>query len=364
MNGWMSLELARKGIEFVKGLDEFAGLSRKWLVKIEDEPTSPEYGTPPWERPIEQHIRMGVIALDKPPGPTSHEVVAWIKRMFGLSKAGHGGTLDPKVTGVLPVALEEATKIIGLVVHTGKEYVCVMQLHSPVPERELRKAVQMFIGEIYQRPPLRSSVKRSLRTKKIYDIELLEYTGQYALMRVECEAGTYMRKLCHDIGLVLGVGAHMRELRRTRSGPFRESKGLVRLQELSEALYRWRTEGKDDWLRRYILPAEYAVSHLAKIIIRDTAVDAIAHGADLAVPGIVMLHGGIRPGDMVALFTLKGELVAVGVAKMSSEEIMKARRGIAARMRRVIMKPGVYPRAWKRKEQAREQGGEAKPGKE
>jgi H/ACA ribonucleoprotein complex subunit 4 len=346
----MASDLARKGIEFVKKLDEFAGLKREWLVKIEGEETSPEYGIPPWERPIEQHIRMGVIPLDKPPGPTSHEVVAWIKRMFGLSKAGHGGTLDPKVTGVLPVALEEATKIIGLVVHTGKEYMCVMQLHSPVPEPDLRKAISMFIGEIYQRPPLRSSVKRSLRTKKIYDIELLEYNGIYALMRVECEAGTYMRKLCHDIGLILGVGAHMRELRRTRSGPFREEHGLVRLQDLSEALYRWKTEGKDDWLRKYILPAEYAVSHLPKIIIRDTAVDAIAHGADLAVPGIVLLHAGIEPGDTVAIFTLKGELIAIGIAKMSSEEIMKARKGIAVKMRRVVMKPGTYPRAWKAKE--------------
>ncbi|NPA04540.1 MAG: RNA-guided pseudouridylation complex pseudouridine synthase subunit Cbf5 [Crenarchaeota archaeon] len=342
--------LAEKGLEFLRRLDEYAGVKRKWLVRVMEE-TSPDYGTPPWERPIEQHIRMGVIPVDKPPGPTSHEVVAWIKRMLGLSKAGHGGTLDPKVTGMLPVALEEATKIIGLVVHTGKAYVCVMQLHSPVPEEELRRVVSMFVGRIYQRPPLRSSVKRSLRVKTIHRIDLLEYTGKYALMIVECEAGTYMRKLCHDIGLILGVGAHMRELRRIRSGPFSEDKGIVRLQELSEALYRWKTEGKDDLLRKYILPMEYAVSHLPKIVIRDTAVDAIAHGAHLAVPGIAALHEGIRKGDMVAVFTLKGELVAIGKAEMSSEEIMKARKGIAVRMRRVIMKPGVYPKYWRSKKQ-------------
>jgi H/ACA ribonucleoprotein complex subunit 4 len=346
----LSSELTRHGLEFIESLDRFAGLQRGWIVKVEED-TSPDYGTPPWARPIEKHIRMGVIPLDKPPGPTSHEVVAWVKRMFGLSKAGHGGTLDPKVTGVLPVALEEGTKVIGLVVHTGKEYVCVMQLHKPVPEDKLRQALSMFVGEIYQKPPLRSSVKRSLRVKKIYDITLLEYNGRYALLKIHSEAGTYMRKLCHDVGLILGVGAHMRELRRTRSGPFREENGLVRLQDLSEALYRWKHEGKEDLLRRYILPIEYAVSHLPKIVVRDTAVDAIAHGANLAVPGIARLHEGIKKGDLVALLTLKGELVAIGVAQMSSEEIAKARRGIAVKIRRVIMQPGVYPKAWKKRKQ-------------
>ncbi len=346
-------DLTTKGLEFIESLDKYAGLNRGWIVKAEDE-TNPDYGTPPWARPIEKHVRMGVIPLDKPPGPTSHEVVAWVKRMFGLSKAGHGGTLDPKVTGVLPVALEEATKIIGTVVHTGKEYVCVMQLHHEVPEDKLRRVLNMFQGEIYQKPPLRSSVKRSLRKKKIFSIELLEYTGRYALLRVYCEAGTYMRKLCHDIGLILGVGAHMRELRRTKSGPFHEDKGLVRLQQLSEALYRWKNEGKDDLLRRYILPMEYAISHLPKVVIRDSAVDAIAHGAHLAVPGIVRLHEGIKRGDLVAILTLKGELVALGVAEMSSEEIAKASRGIAFRVRRVIMKPGVYPSAWKKRKRSGE----------
>ncbi len=358
-------ELTRRGLEFIEGLDRFAGLERRWLVRIPGEKTSPEYGTPPWARPIEQHIRLGVIPLDKPPGPTSHEVVAWVKRMFGLSKAGHGGTLDPKVTGVLPVALEEATKVIGLVVHTSKEYMCVMQLHSPVEEERLRRVLSMFVGEIYQRPPLRSSVKRALRTRSIHEIDLLEYNGRYALMRVLCEAGTYMRKLCHDAGLLLGVGAHMRELRRTKSGPFREAHGLVRLQELSEALYRWKREGKEDLLRSYILPVEYAVAHLPKIVIRDTAVDAIAHGANLAVPGIVRLHDGIERGDLVALFTLKGELVAVGVAQMTSKEMLEAKRGIAVKIRRVVMKPGVYPSAWRRrqeeKREKKEEKGEEKP---
>ncbi len=361
----MSSELTRKGLEFIEKLDEIGGVKSEWIVKVEED-TSPEYGTPPWARPIEQHIRLGVIPLDKPPGPTSHEVVAWIKRMFGLSKAGHGGTLDPKVTGVLPVALEEATKVIGLVVHTPKEYMCVMQLHGDVEEKRLIEALRYFTGTIYQRPPLRSSVKRSLRTKTIYDIELLEFTGRYALMRIYCDPGTYMRKLCHDIGLYLGVGAHMRELRRTKSGPFRESMGLVRLQDLSEALYAWKEEGREDLLRRYILPVEYAVAHLKKVVIRDSAVDAIAHGAHLAVPGIARLHAHIKKGDLTAIFTLKGELVAIAKAAMDAEQIAKAEKGIAFRIQRVVMKPGVYPRMWRRREESEKETkarGEKRRGK-
>ncbi len=254
---------------------------------------------------------------------------------------------DPKVTGVLPVALENATKVIGNIVHSGKEYVCVMQLHSEVSEDKLRKVLNEFVGKIYQKPPLRSSVKRTIRVKTIYYIELLEYTGKYALLRIGCEAGTYMRKLCHDVGEVLGVGAHMRELRRTRTGPFKEDETLVTMQQLSEAIYEWRSSGSEKLLRKTILPMEYIVSHMSKIIIRDSAVDSIAHGADLAVPGIVMLHDNIRRGDKVALMTLKGELVALGKALMSSKEIGEVSKGIAVKTIRVVMPPGVYPKKWK-----------------
>lgn len=255
----------------------------------------------------------------------------------------------PKVTGVLPIALENATKVIGNIVHSGKEYVCVMQLHSEVPENKLKSILKEFVGKIYQKPPLRSSVKRTIRVKTIYYIELLEYTGRYALMKVGCEAGTYMRKLCHDVGEVLGVGAHMRELRRTRTGPFKEDETLVTMQELSEALYRWKHEGKEDLLRKVILPMEYIVSHMYKIVIRDSAVDSIAHGADLAVPGILRLHERIKKGDKVAILTLKGELVALGKALMDAKEIMEAQKGIAVKTMRVIMPPGVYPKAWKKR---------------
>ncbi len=222
-----------------------------------------------------------------------------------------------------------------------------MQLHGDVSDAELLRVINKFVGKIYQRPPLRSSVKRSLRIKEIYYIDVLERDGKLVLMKIGCEAGTYIRKLCHDAGLLLGVGAHMRELRRTRAGPFKEDESLAKLQDLADALYRWKYEGKDDLLRRYIMPMERAVCELPKIIIRDTAVDAIAHGANLAVPGILALHEGIKVGDRVAIFTVKGELVALGKANMSSEQIMEAKKGIAVKTSRVIIEPGLYPKAWK-----------------
>lgn len=227
-----------------------------------------------------------------------------------------------------------------------------MELHGDVGDSELEDAIKKFIGKIYQRPPLRSSVKRSLRIREIYYIELLERVGRHVLLRVGCEAGTYIRKLVHDIGLILGVGAHMRELRRTRAGPFREDETLTTLQELSEAKYLYEVEGREDLLKKKILPVEYAVAHLKKVIVRDSAVDAIAHGANLALPGVVGLHEGIKRGELVAVFTLKGELVCLGESLMTTEEMLVRDKGIAVKTRRVVMKPGVYPKVWKSKSES------------
>ncbi len=340
--------LAEKGIEFIEKITRRAGYDIEWII-LREEDTSPDYGVLPYQRPIQDHIINGVINLNKPPGPTSHEVVAWIKKMFGLKRAGHGGTLDPKVTGVLPVGLENSTKVIGNVIHTVKEYIMVMQLHHPVEEEKLRKVVEYFKGTIYQRPPLRSSVKRMIRKRTIHGISLLEYNGRYALIHVRCEAGTYMRKLAHDIGLILGVGAHMRELRRVRTGPYHEDDTLVKMQDVSEALYLWKEEGDERLLRRVILPVETAIAHIPKIVVRDSAVDSIAHGANLAVPGIARLTKDVRRGEKVAILTLKGELVALGQALRDADEIAAMKKGIVVKTRRVYMKPGTYPAVWKKK---------------
>ncbi len=329
------------------------------LVKIPDEATNPEWGCPPDKRPIEAYLRYGFVILDKPRGPTSHEVAAWVKKILGLNKAGHSGTLDPRVSGVLPIALEESTKAMPAINNLDKEYIMVLKLHGDVDEERLKAVLKEFTGPIYQKPPLRSAVKRRLRVKHVYSLELLELDGRYAIIRMSVESGTYARKLAYDIGEILRVGANMRELRRVRVGCFTEREAVT-LQDIKDAYTLWREYGDDELLRKVVRPVEYMVRHLPKVWIRDSAVDAICHGAALAVPGIVKLTNNITKGSLVAIMTLKDELVALGRAEMSSEEIMNASKGIAVRTTRVVMKRGTYPPLWKKKKE--QQAQETSPG--
>jgi len=315
------------------------------MVKAEEE-TDPRYGCKPSERPIEEYIRFGVINLDKPAGPSSHEVTAWVKRLLGLSLAGHGGTLDPKVTGVLPITLEEATKSVQALLLSGKEYVCVMRVHSEVPEDKIKSVLDEFTGVIYQRPPIRASVKRRLRTRKIYYNNLLEINNKNVLFQVGCEAGTYIRKLCYDVGEALGVGAHMQELRRTRAGPFTEDSNLTTLHDIAYYQNLWQQTRDEAALRRFIQPVEKVLDPLPKIVIRDSAVDAICYGANLAAPGVLTIDSGIKPKDSVAVMTQKGEAVALARALVTTEVMLQSNRGLVAKTTRVLMPRDVYPRMW------------------
>lgn len=259
---------------------------KKLLIKSEGS-TDPKFGCRPQDRPIEEHISKGVINLDKPSGPTSHEIDSWVRRILNVEKTGHGGTLDPKVTGVLPIGIDSATRVIQLLLAAPKEYVCLMTLHQDVSEDSIRSIFNEFRGKIYQTPPVKSAVKRELRVRTIYYADILEIDGRDVLFKIGCEAGTYVRTYCHDIGEALGTGAHMAELRRTQVGSFTENNNLITLQDLTDAYYYWDKENDESYLREYILPMETATEHLPKVFIRDSAVDAICHGADLAAGGIL-----------------------------------------------------------------------------
>jgi H/ACA ribonucleoprotein complex subunit 4 len=301
----------------------------------------------PEKRSLKMHLNLGVINLDKTSGPTSHEIAAWVKRILQVEKAGHSGTLDPKVTGVLPVLLGDATRIVDTLLLAGKEYICLMRVHKPLPRKRLTEVCEQFVGPIFQKPPLKSSVVKELRIRIIYYLDVLEIEEQRVLMRVGCQAGSYMRKLCFDIGLALGTGANMEELRRTRAGPFREDATLVTLHQLADAYAIWKETGDETGLRRCVLPVEAALRHLPRLVIADNAVDAVCHGAPLALPGLISLETEIVPGDIVALFTLKGEAVGIGRANMNSRDMLEGKSGIAVLTERVIMEPGTYPKAWK-----------------
>jgi len=251
------------------------------------------------------------------------------------------------VTGVLPITIEDSRKVVQALLLSGKEYVCVMKLHGDASEERVREVLLEFEDLVYQRPPLRASVKRQLRTRRIYYIDLLEMDGRNVLFKVGCEGGTYIRKLCHDIGEVLGCGAHMQELRRTRAGPFVENEDLVTLHDVAYWFDRWHETGDDSILRKFIQPMEKALALLPKIYVKDSAVDALCHGASLTAPGVASLETGIKAGSMVAILTLKGEAVALAEAQASTEEILSMAHGVVAKVKRVLMPRGTYPKCWK-----------------
>lgn len=319
----------------------FEKLKREVLTKREAE-TNPEHGCKPEERTAEELISCGIINLDKPSGPSSHQVSAYVKQILGISKTGHSGTLDPKVTGVLPVALGRATRIAEVLLTAGKEYVCLMQLHKDLEEATIRKACNDFVGKIKQLPPVKSSVVRRIRERNIYYLDIIEIDGRDVLFRVGCQAGTYIRKLVSDIGGKIG-GAHMLELRRTKAGPFREENAFT-LHDITDAYHYYKNEGNDKYIRTLIQPIEKAVEHIPKIWILDGAVESLCHGTSLKMPGIAKLETEIKQNDTVAVMTLKNELVCYGTATADTKKMMKETKGIAVKPDAVFIKPGIYTR--------------------
>jgi H/ACA ribonucleoprotein complex subunit 4 len=304
--------------------------------------SSSKYGCKPSDRKAEELINYGVTNINKPKGPTSHEVSAFVQRILNIKKSGHSGTLDPRVTGVLPVALSRATKVVQYLLTAGKEYVAVMHLHKEISEDDLNKVIDQFTGTINQLPPIKSAVKRQIRPRTIYYIEIMEIDGKDVLMRIGCQAGTYIRKLLHDIGQTIGCGAHMAELIRTKAAGFND-KEMWTLQDLTDA-YAYYKNGNDKFLRKVILPIEEAVSHLKKVWVCDSAINSICHGANLKAPGVSKLNDKIKIGEEIAIFSLKDELVAVGTAKMNSKLVMKKEKGIVVKVHQVFMIPGTYPK--------------------
>ena len=292
----------------------------------------------------------GIMVIDKPRGPSSHQVTAWVGKILGVP-VGHAGTLDPAVSGVLVVMLGSAVRLAPFLQRGGKEYVCLWRLHGDVPGGRIAEVAKEFEGRIYQRPPRKSAVKRALRIRTVIKLEILKRDGRSVLIRVACDAGTYIRSLCHHMGLAAGSGGSMRELRRTRSGSFSESDAHT-LQELEDAAHAAR-EGNSAPLRGMILPMERGVADLPRITIRDTAVDALCHGASLAGVGVMNAEGTFMAGDPVGVFTQKCELVAVAEARLGSDALRPGSTGLVAAPRVVFMDPGTYPRGWtKRKDKA------------
>ncbi|PVU99949.1 hypothetical protein BB559_000264 [Furculomyces boomerangus] len=306
-------------------------------------------GSTPLKRDLSTYIKYGVINLDKPSNPSSHEVVAWIKKILRVEKTGHSGTLDPKVTGCLIVCIDRATRLVKSQQSAGKEYVCVLRLHDKInSELELSRAVETLTGALFQRPPLISAVKRQLRVRTIYKSELIEFNNQrnLAVFWASCEAGTYIRTLCVHLGLILGVGGHMQELRRVRSGALSENDNMVTMHDVLDAQWQYDNTRDESYLRRVIRPLEWLLVNYKRVVVKDSAVNAICYGAKMMIPGLLRFESDIEIGDEIVLMTTKGEAIALAIAMMSTSIMATCDHGIVAKIKRVIMERDTYPRKW------------------
>jgi H/ACA ribonucleoprotein complex subunit 4 len=306
-------------------------------------------GCSPLKRELGEYIKYGVMNLDKPANPSSHEVVAWIRRILRVEKTGHSGTLDPKVTGCLIVCADRATRLVKSQQGAGKEYVCVLRLHDKIEsEKKLVDALETLTGALFQRPPLISAVKRQLRIRTIHASKLLEFDNErnLAVFWVSCEAGTYIRTLCVHLGLLLGVGGHMEELRRVRSGAMSENDNLVTMHDVLDAQWVYDNTRDESYLRKVIMPLESLLVGYKRVVVKDSAVNAICYGAKVMIPGLLRYENDINVDEEVVIMTTKGEAIALGIAQMTTVEMATCDHGVVAKIKRVIMERDTYPRKW------------------
>ena len=263
----------------------------------------------PDERTPEELLSFGVVNLDKPPGPSAHQVAGWMRDHAGQERAAHSGTLDPKVTGCLPTLLGTGVRLAQVFDDAVKEYVAVLELHGRTPT-DLDSFVAEFEGDIYQKPPRKSAVARRLRVREIHDLAVIETGERRALLRVRCESGTYIRKLCHDIGLALGTGAHMGDLRRTATATFDDT-ALATMHEFHDAVTEWREHGDETWLREVVQPAERVLRDVPRVTVAESAVPEIAEGAPVYAPGVLDSETSEKE-TFVACYAPNGSVVCIG----------------------------------------------------
>jgi H/ACA ribonucleoprotein complex subunit 4 len=208
--------------------------------------------------------------------------------------------------------------------------------------------VETLTGALFQRPPLISAVKRQLRIRTIYQSKLIEFDKErnLAIFWISCEAGTYVRTLCVHLGLLIGTGGHMQELRRVRSGILSEKDHMVTMHDIMDAQHVYDTTKDETYLRRVIMPLEVLLTSYKRIVVKDSAVNAICYGAKLMIPGLLRFAANIEINDEVCLMTTKGEAIAIGLAQMTTAVMATCDHGVVAKIKRVIMERDAYPRRW------------------
>lgn len=254
----------------------------------------------------------GIIIIDKPPGRTSHDMVYVVRKMTGIKKVGHTGTLDPMATGVLPVCIGNATKAADMLTLSDKRYIAELVLGMTTDtqdadgevltecavncsQEEIRVAVMSFVGEIEQIPPMYSAIKqngkklyelarkgieveRKSRKIRINSINILKIDGERVTIDVSCSKGTYIRTLCEDIGIRLHVGAYMNTLRRIKTGPFtiEESHTVKELEMLKDS-------GR---LESALIPVDRIFEEYPAIILNPKQVKSVTNGMAMTYKGV------------------------------------------------------------------------------
>jgi H/ACA ribonucleoprotein complex subunit 4 len=247
------------------------------------------------------------------------------------------------------VCIDRSTRLVKAQQSAGKEYVGVVRLHSAIEDMTtLNRAVETLTGAVFQRPPLISAVKRQLRIRTIYESKLIEFDQKrnLGIFWISCEAGTYVRTLCVHLGLLVGTGGHMQELRRVRSGVLSENDDIVTMHDVMDAQHVYDTTKDEKYLRRVVMPLEVLLKNYKRVVVKDSAVNAICYGAKLMLPGLLRFAHNVEIDDEVVLMTTKGEAIAVGIAQMTTAVMATCDHGVVAKIKRVIMERDSYPRRW------------------
>jgi len=288
--------------------------------------------------------RGAFLLIDKPRGPSSHQVTAWAREILGVGAAGHAGTLDPNVSGLLWIGVGPALKLLPLMLEFPKRYVGVVELQGEVAPAAFAAALAEFTGPIYQTPPVRSAVKRQRRVRTIHTLTELDADGPRHLIEVVGDSGTYVRTLAVDLGEALGCGAHLAELRRTGTGPFDERQS-VPLAALADARAA-DAAGDPRPLAALLHPLEEVVREFPSVVAKDAAASAIAHGADLGPGGIDALGAPFAEGARVIVRSRTGRLLAFGTALRPSTEARRGSEGWSIDCQRVFVDASEFPKAW------------------
>jgi len=266
------------------------------------------------KKSIKELLEFGLIVFDKPADWTSFDVVNFVRSKLKLRKASHFGTLDPMVTGVLPLALNRAVKLTGFFIGEDKEYTGTMHIHEDVSLEEINKVIEKkFVGKIIQMPPVRSSVKRQEREREIKKFKLLEKNGKNISFLVECQGGTYIRKLVHDLGEEMGIGAHMTGLRRARAGIFLEKECITK-EQFEKAVEKYFA-GDDKELKKIILPAEIITKVYPVVNVKAEFVEKILHGAPIDEKFLIKKEK-FETGKIICIFN---ENKFIGMYKVINE---------------------------------------------